>query len=345
MPRLTADQRNRAIGRLQAGDDPRNVANVFGCHISTIYRLEARRRQTGSVSDRLRSGRPPVTTPAQNRVIVRNFRRDPFQTANEVARTTIGSHGRPINDRTVRRRLHVSGLRNRRPLRRLTLTPQNRAARLAFARNHLNWRQPNWRRVLFTDEVRFCIDPDDRRVRIWRGAGTRYNEANIVQRDRWGGESVMVWGAIGLNQQIGPVFFNFRDGMPGIGVTAQRYVAQVVRPHLLPFFQHNPNHILMQDNATAHTARVTRDVLGQNNINLLPHPPKSPDLNPIEHCWDHLKKAVNRMRQRPQNAAQLQAAIMAAWQQTPQRIMNNLVNSMYRRCAAVYRANGGHTQY
>ena len=345
MPKLNQEQRNIAIGRLQAGDEPRVVANLFGCHVSTIYRLEARQRQTGSVSDRPRSGRPRVTTPAQDRAIVRSFRRDPFQTAKEVARTTIGRHGRPIDNRTLRRRLQARGLHNHRPLRRLYLSPQNRAARLAFARNHINWRQNNWRRVLFTDEVRFCIDPDDRRIRIWRGVGERYNQANIVQRDRWGGESVMVWGAIGFNQQVGPVVFNFRDGAPGIGVTAQRYVAQIVRPHLVPFFQQNANHILMQDNATAHTARVTRNALGQNNINLLPHPPKSPDLNPIEHFWDRLKRDIIRMRPRPQNAAQLQAAITRAWQQTPQHVLNTLVMSMYRRCAAVNRANGGHTKY
>ena len=152
----------------------------------------------------------------------------------------------------------------------------------------------------------------------------------------------MIWGAIAYGQQIGPVFFNFRDGLQGRGVNSEPYVAQIVRCHLVPFFRNNQNHLLLQDNATAHTARATMNVIRQNNINLVPHPAKSPDLNAIEHFWDHMRGAIQRLPQRPQNAAQLQAAITAAWQQTPQRIM---VISMYRRCRAVVRENGGNSQY
>jgi len=44
--------------------------------------------------------------------------------------------------------------------------------------------------------------------------------------------------------------------------------------------------ILMQDNALPHVARITREYLAVNNIQLLPHPSNSPDLNPVEHVWD-----------------------------------------------------------
>jgi len=46
------------------------------------------------------------------------------------------------------------------------------------------------------------------------------------------------------------------------------------------------NFMLMQDNARSHMARITAQFLEDNNIQVLSHPPMSPDLNPIEHVWD-----------------------------------------------------------
>ena len=89
----------------------------------------------------------------------------------------------------------------------------------------------------------------------------------------------MVWGDIGINHNAGPVIFQNIGPGRGNGVTAQRYINQVLRLHM---FQ--------QDNARAHTARITRDFLQQHNIRLLPWPALSPDLNPIEYLWDETKE-------------------------------------------------------
>ena len=42
----------------------------------------------------------------------------------------------------------------------------------------------------------------------------------------------------------------------------------------------------------------------QNNINVLPWPFKSPDLNPIEPLWDHLDKRVQQRQPAPQTLDQ-----------------------------------------
>jgi transposase len=51
----------------------------------------------------------------------------------------------------------------------------------------------------------------------------------------------------------------------------------------------------------------TMDVLTQNDINVLPLPSKSPDLNPIKHLWDELDRRV-RQRQ-AQSLDQLSQAL------------------------------------
>lgn len=51
--------------------------------------------------------------------------------------------------------------------------------------------------------------------------------------------------------------------------------------------------IFQQDNAPCHIARKNIAWFEQNRIKLLECPPQSPDLNPIVHLWDHVKKNIH----------------------------------------------------
>ncbi|GFX84304.1 HTH_Tnp_Tc3_2 domain-containing protein [Trichonephila clavipes] len=67
---------------------------------------------------------------------------------------------------TVARRLHGSGLFARRPVRCVPLTPAHRRRRSLWCREHRNWRDNEWGRVLFTDESRFSLSSDSHRILI-----------------------------------------------------------------------------------------------------------------------------------------------------------------------------------
>ncbi|UYV69630.1 EPM2AIP1 [Cordylochernes scorpioides] len=71
-----------------------------------------------------------------------------------------------ISTRTISRRLVANGLPSCRPLRRLPLTPPNRRQRLEWCRARSTW-MTEWHRVVFSDESRFCLSSDSRRVRVW----------------------------------------------------------------------------------------------------------------------------------------------------------------------------------
>ena len=103
-----------------------------------------------------------------------------------------------VSAQTVRNRFHEAGMRARRPQVGPVLTAQHCTARLTFAREHLGWQIRHWRPVLFTDESRFTLSTCDRRDRVWRRCGERSAACNILQHDRFGGGSVMVWGGISL---------------------------------------------------------------------------------------------------------------------------------------------------
>jgi transposase len=51
--------------------------------------------------------------------------------------------------------------------------------------------------------------------------------------------------------------------------------------------------LFQQDGAPCHRAVATRNFLEDNGIELLPWPPKSPDLSIIENVWAYIKDTVN----------------------------------------------------
>ena len=128
MAHLTTEQRLIIIGRLQTGQSQSVVARQFNVVRSTISRLWRRFQETGSVADRPRSGRPRVTTPANDRFIRLRHLRNRLASASSTVQSM--SAARRISDQTVRNRLHDAGLWARRPYRGPVLTDRHRQNRL-----------------------------------------------------------------------------------------------------------------------------------------------------------------------------------------------------------------------
>ena len=340
MVRLSQLDRGRAIALILQGRSQRDVAQQFGVHESTISRLVQRLRATGRLTDRPRSGRPRVTTQRQDRRIRLVHLRNRLRTATETAREVIGIHGRRVCPRTVRNRLREFDLRPRRPYVGPNLTPRRRQRRMQWLRAHApnRFRLADWRRVMFSDDSRFPLQRSDTRQRVYRRLGERYSDACVREVDRFGGGgSVMVWGGISHGVKTPLVVIQGN-------LTAVRYRDQVLMPHILPLVTAH-NLTFQHDNARPHVARVCRDFLNQNNVQVLDWPPYSPDLNPIEHLWDALDRMVRKRVNVPNNVAQLQLALIQEWNNIPQRSIDNLVGSMVRRVRAATAARGGHTRY
>ena len=156
-------------------------------------------RRTASVADLPRRPKHRVTTRNQDQQIVDTHQQNRRAVASITARTIIGHHGHAVTAQTVRNRLRDVGLRCRRPYRGLILTPRHRQQRLQWARRHLRMTRADWAAVLFTDESRFNLYDNDGRLRVYRGRNERFSDNCIIERNRHGGGSVMIWGGISLN--------------------------------------------------------------------------------------------------------------------------------------------------
>ncbi|GFW79701.1 transposable element Tcb1 transposase [Trichonephila clavipes] len=153
------------------------------------------------------SGRPRGTTPANDRYIVLQARRNRRQTAEEIARHTTQTTGRPISRFTVARRLHGGGLFARCPVRCVPLTPAHQRRHSLWCRELRNWRDNEWGRVLFTDESRFSLSSDSHRILIWRE-----REAAIIPRTSLKGTG-SVNGTRYCNEILLPFVRLFRGAM------------------------------------------------------------------------------------------------------------------------------------
>ncbi|GFU02412.1 transposable element Tcb2 transposase [Trichonephila clavipes] len=264
------------------------------------------------------SGRPRGTTPADDRYIVLQARRNRRQTAGEIARYTTQATGRPISRFTVARRLHGGGLFARRPVRCVPLTPAHR-------RRH---------------ESRFSLSSDSYRILIWRERGSRNHPSNIIERDRYGGHGVLVWGGIMLGSRADLHIFDAGS------VNGTRYCNEILLPYVRLFRgAMGLQFLFMDDNAPCHRTVAAEQLLESEDIERMEWPARSPDLNPIEHVWDFLGRRLAASTLPPVTIREFRLALQDEWAAMPPQLIDTLILSMGRRCETCLAVRGDHIPY
>ncbi|GFV44535.1 HTH_Tnp_Tc3_2 domain-containing protein [Trichonephila clavipes] len=109
---------------------------------------------------------PKGYNPAEDRYIAIVDKRNRRATSTRRASMVTASIGKAISAASVRRRLHMNGLHARVPRVCVPLSVQSRGARLKWYRKHGNWTVSDGSSVMFTDESRFALEPDDKRIRL-----------------------------------------------------------------------------------------------------------------------------------------------------------------------------------
>ncbi|UYV83030.1 hypothetical protein LAZ67_22001840 [Cordylochernes scorpioides] len=321
--------RGMVIGLKRAGWSIRQIAADTHLGASMVHRLWRRWLEQGNVAIYRNVGATRVTSARVDRRILRQAVAAPQATCTAILQHVQDTLDHSISTRTISRRLVANGLHSCRPLRRLPLTPPNRRQRLEWCRARSTW-MTEWHRVVFSDESRFCLSRDSRRVRVWRRRGERSNPAAIVERPAVRQRGIMVWGAIAYDSRS--PLLRIQGTM-----TAQRYVDDVLRPVTLPYLQGVPNALYQQDNARPHTARISQQAL--QDVQMLPWPPYSPDLSPIEHVWDIIGRRLHALPQ-PRSEDELWQMVEREWRAIPQDAIRTLIDPLPRRVAACIAVRG-----
>ncbi|GFU81138.1 transposable element Tcb2 transposase [Trichonephila clavipes] len=309
---LDAFTRGRIIGKLEKGRSVTSVAAEFGIAHSIVSRLWRQFQTTGTAIRGFSSDRDWKTDIA-------------FSRGQKTARwwsvcTT------PC---TVSIDPSLYGL-----------TPAHWRSCSLWCREHRNWRDNEWGRVLFTDESRFSLSSDSHRILIWRERGSRNHPSNIIERDRYGGRGVLVWGGIMLGSRTNLHIFDAGS------VNGTRYCNEILLPYVRLFRgAMGLQFLFIDDNAPCHRIVAAEQLFESEDIELMDWPARSPDLNPIEHVWEFLGRRLAARTLPPVTIRELRLALQDEWAAMPQQLIDTLILSMGRRCETCLAVRGDHIPY
>ncbi|GFS87560.1 transposable element Tcb1 transposase [Trichonephila clavipes] len=239
---LSEFERGLIIGMKTSGWSTRRVAGQVDCLECAVRSCWEQWTREGTHVRKTGSGATRKTTRREDRKIVRQALVDPT-----VTRSTIRADvGVAIVPQTISRHLAEANLKSKRPFRALPLTPEHRQLLLQWCQAISMWNVTDRQKVVFSDESWFVLGTDDNRVRVWRCPGERYNPPHCSTS-----HCPHSWC-----NGLGVIAYDSRSTlivMRGT-LTGQRYVDDILRPHLGRFLNGLPG--FQQDNARPHAARV-----------------------------------------------------------------------------------------
>ena len=181
------------------------IAATTGYSVPNIYRIRRIARDRGfdpaislQVLDKYarheeKSGRPRKATTEKEDEVIDLVIKDRYareKTSAQLARE-VG-----LSRCTVWRILKQRGYKKVKPSYRPGLTPEMKAARLAFCLLYKDWTVEDWKRVIWSDETAIVLGHRRGAVKIWRTTKEGRRPVKSTVRARWhGAHEFMFWGS------------------------------------------------------------------------------------------------------------------------------------------------------
>ena len=304
-------------------------ANKLKISKSSVSMWIKRYRETGTVDDIPKAGRPRLTTKKQDERIVQVASSLECHSATEIAKkvTRFKVH---VSPRTITRRVTEKGMVYGSTLAKPLLSAKNRKKRLEWTKNLL---ADSWDNVVFTDEATFRIYGVKKKV--WR-----FKNHKIITRIVKHPAKVHVWGCFS-NKGFGKLYC-FKSNLNGPLLT--KIYSKALVPSAKAWFGKNTSKwTLQEDNDPKHRSKISTAWKCSNGITTLDWPSQSPDLNPIENVWAFMK---HKLKKNPVDSVDsLVRRLRSIWNSLSKDYAKNLVNSMPKRLEAVVLSKGDWTVY
>ncbi|KAG2463651.1 TCB1 transposase, partial [Polypterus senegalus] len=334
---LSVDLRDRIVSRHKSGEGYRRISAALKVPMSTVASIICKWKKFETTRTLPRAGRPSKLSDQGRRALVREVTKNPMVTLSELQRSSV-ERGEPSRRTTIFAAIHQSGLYGRVARWKPLLSKRHMAAHLEFAKRHLKDSQTMRNKILWSDETKIELFGVNARRYVWRKPGTAHHQANTIPTVKHGGGSIMLCGcfsAAGTGRLVRikgkMTAAMYRD------ILDENLLQSALDLRLGRWF------IFQQDNDPKHTAKISKEWLQDNSVNVLEWPSQSPDLNPIEHLWRDLKMAVHRRF--PSNLMELESCCKEEWAKLAKDRCAKLAASYSKRLEAVIAAKGASTKY
>jgi transposase len=276
MEAYSLDLRERICAASDEGVETRQeVAERFGVSRSFVQKL-LRRRHLGSIAPKPRGRGPkPLISDPQRRRLRELVKQKPDRTLAELCVKLAAAGGVRVSSPTMCRALQALRL----PLKNKTLHASERdTPRVRALRGH--WkkriREVDVKKLVFVDES--GVNTAMTRTRARASPGER--AIGAVPQGHW--KTLTMLGALRLSGMAAAATI---DASTDAGV-----FGAFVRNSLVPSLR--TGDVVVWDNLAPHKTQEVREQIEQKQAELIPLPPYSPDLSPIEPCWSKVKQFV-----------------------------------------------------
>jgi transposase len=338
MQPITEAKRNDIISLLTSGSSIPQITIATGVGHGTVSRI---RSQYCPNLPKSTGGRPSKLKPVDVRHALNLITSQRAETAVEVTRTLRNISNQPLSSQTVRRHLKTIGMKAVAKKKRPLLKKRHRQARLDFALTHKDWTVEDWKRVVWSDETKINRLGSDGKKWVWKKKGEGLSDRLVDGTLKFGGGSLMLWGCMLWE---GPGLACKIDGK----LDGDLYV-KIMQDELadsLAYYNKQASQVIFQqDNDPKHCCHKAKAHFQKQDYQVLLWPAQSPDLNPIEHLWNHLKRQLGKYEEPPNGILELWERVQKEWDEIPAEVCQNLIESMPRRIAALLKAKGGYTKY
>ncbi|KJZ78887.1 hypothetical protein HIM_01660 [Hirsutella minnesotensis 3608] len=224
------------------------------------------------------------------------------------------------------------------------------ARRVKYAEKALLERpeKEDWHDIFFSDETHFGYD-DERAAQIARPPGTRNRPENLQERRGPKDTEVKLlhaWACVGYDFKSPLIWYEVPTNTNG-KMSQKVYLEKVLEAYVGPeLLEKGVPFILEEDGDSGHGPGKNNPVRAwkeKHGLRYFFNCASSPDLSPIENCWNVIKE---NLRQQPHwEQSTIRELAEEGWEKLSQETINGWIDSMPLRMQHVLELQGGKTAF